>query len=157
LEHLASIDLIELCSEAKVERCRATRDLRSCGRYVQYVLNSCSHASLCSECSQRCDICPICRIPIPKTGIRLRPRLYYECIESGLVSKRCDERFQEKEDADNELTTDVQRLYSLFDVALENNLVSLICHCIPSLHPCLIALKIGALESFLIFLNEIYS
>ncbi|KAJ7003442.1 E3 ubiquitin-protein ligase HOS1-like [Populus alba x Populus x berolinensis] len=128
LEHLASIDLIELCSEAKVERCRATRDLRSCGRYVQYVLNSCSHASLCSECSQRCDICPICRIPIPKTGIRLRPRLYYECIESGLVSKRCDERFQEKEDADNELTTDVQRLYSLFDVALENNLVSLICH-----------------------------
>jgi E3 ubiquitin-protein ligase HOS1 len=157
LEHLASIDLIELCSEAKVERCRATRDLRSCGRYVQYVLNSCSHASLCSECSQRCDICPICRIPIPKTGIRLRPRLYYECIESGLVSKRCDERFQEKEDADNELTTDVQRLYSLFDVALENNLVCLICHCIPSLHLCLIALKIGALESFLIFLNEIFS
>ncbi|CAK7356332.1 unnamed protein product [Dovyalis caffra] len=128
LEHLASIDLIELCSEAKVERCRATRDLRSCGRYVQYVLNSCGHASLCSECSQRCDLCPICRIPIPKTGIRLRPRLYYECIEAGLISKRFDERFQEKEDVDNELTADVQRLYSLFDVALENNLVSLICH-----------------------------
>ncbi|KAJ6963122.1 E3 ubiquitin-protein ligase HOS1-like [Populus alba x Populus x berolinensis] len=128
LEHLASIDLIELCSEAKVERCRATRDLRSCGRYVQHVLNSCGHASLCSECSQRCDLCPICRIPIPKTGIRLHPRLYYECIEAGLISKRCDERFQEKEDVDNELTADVQRLYSLFDVALENNLVSLICH-----------------------------
>jgi E3 ubiquitin-protein ligase HOS1 len=25
---------------------------------------------------------------------------------------------------------DVQRLHSLFDVALQNNLVSLICHCI---------------------------
>ncbi|KAJ6714955.1 E3 UBIQUITIN-PROTEIN LIGASE HOS1 [Salix viminalis] len=128
LEHLASIDLIELCSEAKVERCRATRDLRSCGRYVQHVLNSCGHASLCSECSQRCDLCPICRTPIPKTGIRLHPRLYYECIEAGLISKRCDERFKEKEDLDNELTADVQRLYSLFDVALGNNLVSLICH-----------------------------
>ncbi|KAJ6711912.1 E3 UBIQUITIN-PROTEIN LIGASE HOS1 [Salix purpurea] len=128
LEHLASIDLIELCSEAKVERCRATRDLRSCGRYVQHVLNSCGHASLCSECSQRCDLCPICRTPIPKTGIRLHPRLYYECIEAGLISKRCDERFKEKEDVDNELTADVQRLYSLFDVALGNNLVSLICH-----------------------------
>ncbi|KAF9689782.1 hypothetical protein SADUNF_Sadunf01G0128000 [Salix dunnii] len=128
LEHLASIDLIELCSEAKVERCRATRDLRSCGRYVQHVLNSCGHASLCTECSQRCDLCPICRTPIPKTGIRLHPRLYYECIEAGLISKRCDERFQEKEDVDNELTADVQRLYSLFDVALGNNLVSLICH-----------------------------
>ncbi|CAN0842467.1 E3 ubiquitin-protein ligase HOS1, partial [Linum grandiflorum] len=102
LEHLASIDLIELCSEAKVERCRATRDLRSCGRYVQ--------------------------IPIPKNGNRLRPRLYCECIEAGLISKRCDERFQEKEDGDDQLTADVLRLYSLFDVAMENSLVSLICH-----------------------------
>lgn len=126
LEHLAAIDLIELCKEAKVERCRATRDLRSCGRYVHHVLNSCGHASLCEECSQRCDICPICRIPISKSGTKLRLRLYYECIEAGLISKRCDERFQEIEDG--ELTADVQRLYSLFDVALENNLVSLICH-----------------------------
>lgn len=124
MEHLASIDLIELCNEAKVEHCRATRDLRSCGRCVQSVLISCGHASLCDECSQRCDICPICRIPIPKNGNRLRLRLYSECIEAGLISKRCDDRFQEREDGD------VQRLYSLFDVAMENNLVSLICHCI---------------------------
>ncbi|KAL3039555.1 hypothetical protein AAZX31_01G193600 [Glycine max] len=128
LEHLASIDLIELCKEAKVERCRATRDLRSCGRYVHHVLNSCGHASLCEECSQRCDICPICRIPISKSGAKVHLRLYYECIEAGLISKRCDERFQEIEDGDKQLTADVQRLYSLFDVALENNLVSLICH-----------------------------
>ncbi|WJX60487.1 RING-type E3 ubiquitin transferase [Trifolium repens] len=128
LEHLAAIDLIELCKEAKVERCRATRDLRSCGRYVHHLLNSCGHASLCEECSQRCDICPICRIPIPKSGTKLRHRLYYECMEAGLISKRCDERFQEIEDGEKQLTADVQRLYSLFDVALENNLVSLICH-----------------------------
>lgn len=128
LEHLAAIDLIELCKEAKVERCRATRDLRSCGRYVHHVLNSCGHASLCEECSQRCDICPICRVPIPKSGTKLRHRLYYECMEAGLISKRCDERFQEIEDGEKQLTADVQRLYSLFDVALENNLVSLICH-----------------------------
>ncbi|XP_028762702.1 E3 ubiquitin-protein ligase HOS1-like [Neltuma alba] len=128
LEILASIDLIDLCKEAKIERCRATRDLRSCGRYVHHLLNSCGHASLCAECSQRCDICPICRIPIPKTGTRLCQRLYYQCIEAGLISKRCDERFQEIEDSEKQLTADVQRLYSLFDVALENNLVSLICH-----------------------------
>ncbi|KAK9284920.1 hypothetical protein L1049_024101 [Liquidambar formosana] len=128
LEHLASIDLIELCNEAKVERCRATRDLRSCGRCVQYVLNSCGHASLCAECSQRCDLCPICRIPIPKNDNTPRLRLYYECIEAGLISKRCDDRFLEKEDGEKQLNADVQRLYSLFDVALESNLVSLICH-----------------------------
>ncbi|OVA14389.1 ELYS-like domain [Macleaya cordata] len=128
LEHLASIDLIELCNEAKIERCRATRDLRSCGRYVRHVLNSCGHASLCSECSQRCDLCPICRIPIRKSGNCLRLRLYYECIEAGLISKTYDDRFQEKEEAEKQLTADVQRLYLLFDVAMENNLVSLICH-----------------------------
>ncbi|XP_026432209.1 E3 ubiquitin-protein ligase HOS1-like isoform X1 [Papaver somniferum] len=128
LEHLATIDLIELSNEAKVERCRATRDLRSCGRYVRHVLNSCGHASLCSECSQRCDVCPICRTSIPKTENLLRVRLFYECIEAGLISKRFDDRFQEKEDGEKELTTDVQRLYCLFDVAMENNLVSLICH-----------------------------
>ncbi|KAI3846281.1 hypothetical protein MKW92_026214 [Papaver armeniacum] len=128
LEHLATIDLIELSNEAKVERCRATRDLRSCGRFVRHVLNSCGHASLCYECSQRCDVCPICRTSIPKTDNLLRVRLFYECIEAGLISKRFDDRFQEKEDGEMELTTDVQRLYCLFDVAMENNLVSLICH-----------------------------
>lgn len=130
MEHLASIDLIELCNEAKVEHCRATRDLRSCGRYVMDVLNSCGHASLCAECSQRCDICPICRIPIPKNGTKLRRRLYDQCSEARLISKRSDKRFQDKEDGEEPITIDVQRLYSLFDVALENNLVSLICHCI---------------------------
>ncbi|KAJ0482907.1 putative transcription factor C2H2 family [Helianthus annuus] len=127
LEHLASIDLIELCNEAKVEHCRATRDLRSCGRCVQSVLTSCGHASLCEECSPRCDVCPICRFPIPKTGNRLSRRLFYECIEAGLISKRYDDRFQEKDD-EKQATADVERLYSFFDVALENNLLSLICH-----------------------------
>ncbi|XP_010275373.1 PREDICTED: E3 ubiquitin-protein ligase HOS1 isoform X2 [Nelumbo nucifera] len=128
LKHLASIDLIELCNEAKIERCRATRDLGRCGRYVHHVLNSCRHASLCAECSQRCDLCPICRIPIPKTGNRISHRLYYECMEAGLISKKYDDRFQEKEDGEKQLTADIQRLYCLFDVAMENNLVSLICH-----------------------------
>ncbi|XP_050376166.1 E3 ubiquitin-protein ligase HOS1 [Argentina anserina] len=128
LEQLASIDLIDLCNEAKVEHCRATRDLRSCGRYVTDVLNSCGHASLCAECSQRCDVCPICRIPILNTGARLRRRLYDQCSEARLISKRSDKRFQEKEDGEEPITNDVLRLYSLFDVALENNLASLICH-----------------------------
>lgn len=127
-EHLASIDLCELRYEAKVEHCRATRDLRSCGRYVQYVLNSCGHASLCAECSQRCDFCPICRIPVPKNRNSIRLRLYDECVEAGLIWKRCEEGYHEFEDAENQITADVQRLYSLFDTALENNLISLICH-----------------------------
>ncbi|XP_076953163.1 E3 ubiquitin-protein ligase HOS1-like [Bidens hawaiensis] len=126
LEHLASIDLIDLCNEAKVEHCRATRDLRSCGCSVQSVLNSCGHASLCEECSQRCDVCPICRVSIPKTGNRISLRLYYECIEAGLISKRYDDRVQEK-DGEKQITADVERLYLLFDVAMENNLLSLIC------------------------------
>ncbi|XVF13431.1 hypothetical protein REPUB_Repub08aG0207100 [Reevesia pubescens] len=129
LEHLACIELSELFNEAKIEYCRATRDLRSCGRYVQHALNSCGHASLCVECSQRYDICPICRIPLAKSGNnRIRLRLYDECIDAGLISRICDEKFQDKEDRDNQLTVDVQRLYSFFDVALENNLVSLVCH-----------------------------
>ncbi|KAF0888472.1 hypothetical protein E2562_014710 [Oryza meyeriana var. granulata] len=128
LEQLASIDLIELCKEARIEHCRATRDLSSCGRYVQHVLNSCGHASLCAECSQRCDVCPICRSPIPGNGNRVRLRLYYKCLEAGLISKQHDERFQEKEDHGDPVNLDVQRLHSLFDVALQNNLASLICH-----------------------------
>ena len=132
LEQLASIDLIELSKEARVEHCRATRDLSSCGRYVQHVLNSCGHASLCAECSQRCDVCPICRSPIPDNGNRVRLRLYHKCLEAGLISKQHDERFQEKEGHGDPVNMDVQRLHSLFDVALQNNLVSLICHCILS-------------------------
>ncbi|CAM8941135.1 unnamed protein product [Rhodiola kirilowii] len=128
LEHMATIDLVDLCNEAKVEYCRATRDLRSCGRNVEFVLNSCGHASLCAECSQRCDVCPICRVPISKSGNRVRLRLYYECIEAGLISKRCDDRFRARDDDEKQLDADIQRLYSLFDVALKNNLVSLICH-----------------------------
>ncbi|KAL5720665.1 RING-type E3 ubiquitin transferase [Ranunculus cassubicifolius] len=128
LERLASIDLIELCHEAKVEHCRATRDLRSCGRLVQYVLTSCGHASLCAECSQRHDSCPICRKLLPPNGNRIQLRLYYECIEAGLISNVHEDRFQENEVGENHLAADVQRLYALFDVAMENNLVSLICH-----------------------------
>lgn len=95
---------------------------------MQHVLTSCGHASLCFECSQRCDVCPICRTLIPKDGSRLRLRLYYKCIEAGLISKRCDERFRDKDDGGGHAMVEIQRLYSLFDVALENNLVSLICH-----------------------------
>ncbi|KAL3630054.1 hypothetical protein CASFOL_023038 [Castilleja foliolosa] len=123
LVRLASIDPIDLCKEAKVERCRATRDLRSCGRDVRRVLIPCGHAALCEECSQRCDVCPICRIALPKEEKNLPLRLYYECVVEGLISERRDE-----EDGENQLIADVQWLYSLFDVALENNLVSLICH-----------------------------
>lgn len=128
LRHLASIDLIDLCNEAKVERCRASRDLRSCGRLVECVLNSCGHASLCAECSQRCENCPICRTSLPKNGAILQLRLYYECVEAGLISKDCNDRFPEKEDSGKYLTADVQRLYSLFDVAMENGLCCLISH-----------------------------
>ncbi|KAJ4952188.1 hypothetical protein NE237_029020 [Protea cynaroides] len=127
LKHLASIDLIELCNEAKLEHCRATRDLRSCGRSVDYVLKPCGHASLCAECSQRFELCPVCRAPIPTNSNRVRLRLYYECIEACLISRRRDDRFQAK-DSDKHLFADVERLYCLFDVALDNNLVSLICH-----------------------------
>ncbi|GAV78000.1 ELYS domain-containing protein [Cephalotus follicularis] len=127
LGELASIDLIDLCNEAKVECCRATRDLRSCARTVDIML-SCGHASLCLECVQRCDFCPICRVPMPKDGNRYRYRLYNKLRAVGLVSKRYDERFHYNDNGDIRLTEAVQRLYSLFDVAMENNLISLICH-----------------------------
>ncbi|XP_074264768.1 E3 ubiquitin-protein ligase HOS1-like [Silene latifolia] len=127
LQHLASVDLVDLCNEAKVERCRASRDLRSCGRLVESVLMSCGHASLCAECSQRFENCPICRTPLPTNGNILRRRLYYECVEAGLINKVGDDKYQEIEDDVAHLTADVQRLYSLFDVAMENNLCCLIC------------------------------
>ncbi|KAK8948070.1 E3 ubiquitin-protein ligase HOS1 [Platanthera guangdongensis] len=127
LEHLASIDLLELCNEAKIERCRATRDLSSCGRNVEDVLNSCGHASLCAECSKRCDVCPICRTSLPVNGNRLRPRLYHECTNALLIPNRYADKFQEKDNNKDHILA-IQRLYSLFDVALDNNLVSLICH-----------------------------
>ncbi|KAK4389540.1 E3 ubiquitin-protein ligase HOS1 [Sesamum angolense] len=155
LVRLASIDPIELCNEAKVERCRATRDLRSCGRCVQRVLISCGHAALCEECSQRCDSCPICRIALPKGANELPLRLYYECIEAGLISKRCDDRLQDKEDAQNQLVADVQRLYSLFDVALENNLVSLICHCMSNVLEVLESSFRGSTSAMLVDLNHL--
>ena len=60
----------------------------------------------------------------------MRLRLYHKCLEAGLISKQHDERFQEKEGHGDPVNMDVQRLHSLFDVALQNNLVSLICHCI---------------------------
>ncbi|XP_057520290.1 E3 ubiquitin-protein ligase HOS1 [Amaranthus tricolor] len=128
LQHLATIDLLDLCNEAKVERCRASRDLRSCGRLVEHVLTSCGHASLCAECSQRCEICPICRTSLPKSGNILRLRLYNECVDAGLILKDCNDRCQEKEDDKTYLAAEIQRLYSLFDVAMENNLCCLICH-----------------------------
>ncbi|MBA0678937.1 hypothetical protein Goari_020254, partial [Gossypium aridum] len=110
LEHLASVDLSELFNEAKTECCRATRDLRRCGRYVKYVLNSCGHASLCAECCQRCDLCPICRIPLASGNNRLRLRLFDECIDAGLISRRYGDIFQNKEDRDDQMNADVQQL-----------------------------------------------
>lgn len=38
--------------------------------------------------------------------------------------------FQAKEGIGNRASLDIERLYLLFDVALRNNLASLICHCI---------------------------
>lgn len=121
--HLASINLRDLCNEAKVERCRATRDLTSCGRSVHHALNPCGHASLCAECCQRFDLCPICRSQLlpSRTGDRLRLRLYYECVQAGLISSPTHE------DEDEDEHADVHRLYSLFDVAMNNNLVSVVC------------------------------
>ena len=124
--HLASTNLRDLCNEAKAERCRATRDLTSCGRSVRYALNPCGHASLCRECCERFDLCPICRSTLPRSGDKLRLRLYYECVEAGLISGTHEDASQD-EDEDG-----VHRLYSLFDVALNNNLISVVCYCILS-------------------------
>jgi len=126
LERLALLEPRELSVEAKTETCRATRDLRSCGLAVHHVLSTCGHACLCGECLQRNDCCPICKTPTASFG-QDKLRLFEECVDAGLIRK----------DA-NLLTesVDVGRLFSFFDVALDNNLVSLICHCILSITVC---------------------
>ncbi|KAJ3694023.1 hypothetical protein LUZ60_009503 [Juncus effusus] len=128
LRQLARVDLTSLCTESRVEICRAPRDLSTCNRQVQHILSPCGHASLCPECCQRCDTCPLCRERIGDGGIRVELRLFYKCIEAGLISKHYDDRFQGKESMGNRVGIDVERLYLLFDVALRNNLSSLICH-----------------------------
>ncbi|KAL3682089.1 hypothetical protein R1sor_000111 [Riccia sorocarpa] len=128
LERLVSVEPRDLCLEAKIEYCRATRDLQSCGRTVQHLLVSCGHACLCAECSQRCDVCPICRTPITRPESALRLRLYDELVEAGFVPQGREEDLQERGKDGQFLTPDVRRLCSFFDVALDNNLVSLICH-----------------------------
>ncbi|KAL2610876.1 hypothetical protein R1flu_022568 [Riccia fluitans] len=128
LERLVSVEPRDLCLEAKVESCRATRDLRSCGRTVQHLLVSCGHACLCAECSQRCDVCPICRTPVTRPESAMRLRLYDELVEAGFVPQAREEDCRERGKDGQFLTPDVRRLCSFFDVALENNLVSLICH-----------------------------
>ncbi|KAI5084593.1 hypothetical protein GOP47_0000762 [Adiantum capillus-veneris] len=124
LARLVSLEPRELCSESIVEKCRATRDLRSCGRTVEHSLTSCNHASLCAECAQRCDVCPICRASIGRHGPLMRRRLYEECCEVGLINSRTEDA-RERDEHPN---ADVQRLWSFFDVALEYKLVSVICH-----------------------------
>ncbi|KAF3508611.1 hypothetical protein F2Q69_00001966 [Brassica cretica] len=109
LRHLASINLRELCNEAKAEHCRATRNLALCGRSVRHALIPCGHASLCKECCPKVDVCPI---------YKLRLRLYHECVEAGLISPDHEDEHQ--------LGADV-RLCSLFDVAMNNNLISVVC------------------------------
>jgi hypothetical protein len=140
LERLALSEPRELLEEAKVELCRATRDLRSCGRVVHHVLSSCGHASLCVECRKRCDYCPICRTPVSSNNSCSstssaaaaapdRLRLYELCVEAGLVVQDDDDDAQQSPSSvspDNVR----RRLCSFFDVALDNNLVSLVCHCI---------------------------
>lgn len=120
LERLALLEPRELSAEAKTETCRATRDLRSCGRAVHHVVSTCGHACLCVECLQRTISCPICRTPTGSSG-QHQLRLYDECVDAGLIQKNSDLLSE---------GADVGRLYSFFDVALDNSLVSLICHCI---------------------------
>lgn len=123
LERLALLEPCELSAEAKTETCRATRDLRSCGRAVRHVLSACGHACLCLECLQRSVSCPICRTPTGSFG-QDKLRLFEELVDAGLIQKGAELAAE---------SVDVGRLYSFFDVALNNNLVSLICHCILSI------------------------
>ncbi|KAF3795490.1 hypothetical protein EJ110_NYTH00019 [Nymphaea thermarum] len=75
---------------------------------------------------QKCDMCKICKTAIPRSGNIFRLRLYDQCVEAGLIPKEHADQFQQR--GEKHSTVDVQRLYSLFDVAVENNLVTLICH-----------------------------
>ncbi|KAH7280650.1 hypothetical protein KP509_36G007400 [Ceratopteris richardii] len=124
LSRLVTLEPRDLCNEAIVEKCRATRDLRSCGRIVEHSLNSCNHASLCAECVQRCDVCPICRAPIRSFGTPVRTRLYEDCCRAGMIRSRPGGAT----DADGHPNADVRRLWSFFDIALEYGLVSVIHH-----------------------------
>lgn len=63
-------------------------------------------------------------------GSRLSLCLYYKCIVVALISKEHDDRLQEREISREYAFDDIQWLYSFFDVALEKNLASLVCHCI---------------------------
>ncbi|EPS61075.1 hypothetical protein M569_13725, partial [Genlisea aurea] len=130
LLRLASIDdPIELCHEAKIERCRASRDMEDCAAFVQRVLVSCGHASLCDECIHECEVCPVCGVPLPNGSDDEFPlRLYDECYEANLVPEMYVDGLLGKIDGDHEQIAGVRRLHSLFDVSLEHNLVSLICH-----------------------------
>jgi E3 ubiquitin-protein ligase HOS1 len=133
LERLALLDPQELIEEAKVEVCRATRDLRSCGRPVHHVLTGCGHACLCAECRKRCDYCPICRTPVSNKSVPDQLRLYELCVEAGLVVQHDDDNDEHHHHHPADVQTvsppdDVRRLRAFFDVALDNNLVALVCH-----------------------------
>ncbi|KAH9542271.1 hypothetical protein CY35_14G107700 [Sphagnum magellanicum] len=133
LERLALLDPQELIEEAKVEVCRATRDLRSCGRPVHHVLTGCGHACLCAECRKRCDYCPICRTPVSNKSVPDQLRLYELCVEAGLVEQHDDDNDEHHHHHPADVQTvsppdDVRRLRAFFDVALDNNLVALVCH-----------------------------
>lgn len=119
LDRFASISPRQLYYEAKLEKCRALKDLRTCGRNVQHCLTSCGHACLCMECAQRTKICPVCRNAIRRLAPVLR--LHDDLLDAGLlVQVRDDDMFC--------TTVDARRLYQFFDVALENNLVPVISH-----------------------------
>jgi E3 ubiquitin-protein ligase HOS1 len=63
-------------------------------------------------------------------------RLYELCVEAGLVVQHDDDDDDEHHHhhpADVQTVSppdDVRRLRAFFDVALDNNLVALVCHCI---------------------------
>ncbi|XP_078431512.1 ubiquitin-protein ligase [Wolffia australiana] len=124
LSQFASTDVSEWCQEAKVEFCRAFADFTTCGRYVKHNLSPCGHASLCEECSRSCSSCPICRTALRPSG-RSSLRLFDKCLAAGLIEMKDDLGYEKTYPGEH---LDVQRLYSLFDVALENYLVSSICH-----------------------------
>ncbi|GBG61328.1 hypothetical protein CBR_g20363 [Chara braunii] len=126
LQRLVDIDLRRLCDEAKVEKCRATRDVRSCGKPVRNVLTECGHAVLCAECMKRVECCPVCRAPIVASDTKgeAELRLYDLCQEAELVPDSSDDDL----DDPPPWTEDVARLYAFFDIALEHNQAVLVRH-----------------------------